>query len=297
MRNLILALVFAMAGTPANAQLTATVPRERPIPPSTTPLADPSGVYIGSAMLTVAGFPAVPQIWRIDLQTQPCPECGPGQYFFSGTNFSGADFGGGFVERGTVRGSVNPTGEAFDLTFLAINCPFLNPSGEVGTAPYSGTARGGSFGVSADERLLIRNESMMGRISGRDCYGRTMTAEVSLHRQSASVPPACDSIAGNYSASFSSSSGATGGGTVSIQQAGCFFAAFLPGMGGVLEGVVTGPTSATIHVNDMCSTAIYAGTMTISGSAISGNYSGASTGAAGCCPAGPVSGTITLTHR
>jgi hypothetical protein len=50
-------------------------------------------------------------------------------------------------------------------------------------------------------------------------------------------------------------------------------------------------------INDPCGTAIDGGTATISGSTITGTYSGVSTGAFGCCPAGPVSGSFALTKN
>jgi hypothetical protein len=300
MRNLLLPAAAVLVCGIAAGQTDATEPRERPVPSSRggsnpTP-ADPSGVYTGVVQLTVSGYSTVPQIWRIDLQSRACPECVPGQYFLSGTNFSGVDFGAGLVERGGVRGSVNPNGEAVDLSLLTVNCLFINPSGATGDAPYSGRTRGGSFGESADQPLRVENGSMSGRVSGRDCFGRAVTADVSLQRQSAPVPPACDSIAGSYSASYASSAGASGGGSVTILQTGCFFAAYLPGMGGQLEGMMTGPTSAAIHISDPCAAPVHTGTMAINGTTINATYSGSATGGAGC-PAGPVSGSFVLTHN
>ena len=257
---------------------------------------DPSGVYMGSAVLSIGGQPGVIQIWRIDLQAEPCPECLPGQYFVSGTNFTSVDYGSGLTERGGVRGFINPTGDALDLNLLTVNCPFLNPSASVEGAPYAGRARGGSFGETHDQALRIQGGSMTGRISGRDCFGRTLTANVSLQRQTAPVPAACQSIAGSYAASFTTSTGGTGGGSVVILQDGCFFAAYLPGLGGQLEGVMTSPTTANIHVNDPCASAIHLGSLSVNGSAINGSYSGTATGASGC-PSGTVSGTFILTRN
>jgi len=292
-------LPAVLAALVCGSALGQTAPREplAPVVRGGGALPDPSGVYTGSVMLSVNGSPAVAQIWRIDLLAHSCPECLPGQYFLSGTNFSGSTFDGGLVERGGVYGSVNPNGEAFGLNFFAVNCPLINPSGDVGSAPYSGSTWGGSFGETVGVPLVIKNGSMTGRISGRDCFGRVLSADVSLQRQSASVPPACDSIAGTYSASFSNSCGARGGGTITIKQASHFFGAYLPGIGAALEGVVTGPTSASIRINDSCGTAIYDGTLSINGNTITGTYSGVSTGAQGCCPAGPVNGTFTATRN
>jgi hypothetical protein len=297
-RKWLLAFFAAMVCCRAFGQPT---PRE-PIVPAvrdsrSVPLSDPSGVYTGNVFFSVNGSPPVPQIWRIDLQTHACPECLPGQYFLTGTNFSGAAFDGGLVERGGVSGSVNPDGQAFNFNLFAINCPFLNPSGDIGEASYSGSTWGGSFGETVGLPLLIQDGSITGRISGRDCYGRVLTADVSLQRQTSSVPPACNSVAGSYRAAFRSSAGSTGGGAVAIKQSGCFFGAYLPGIGAALEGVVTGLTSASIRVNDPCGAGVQTGTMTIDGKTITGTYSGVSTGAQGCSPAGPVSGSFTATRN
>ena len=291
--------LIVIAALACNIALGQTASREpiKRTDPAGGGLSEPSGVYEGTAILTVSGFPAVNQIWRIDLQAHSCPECLPGQYFLTGTNFSGADFGRGFVERGGVSGSVNPNGQAFGLNFFAINCPFLNPAGDVGDAPYSGSTWGGSFGETVGVPLVIQNGAMNGRISGRDCFGRIVTADVWLRRVSTTPPAASHSIVGTYQAAFRNSNGATGGGVVSIKQTGYFFSAYLPGLGAALEGIMTGPTTAAIRINHPCGAAIETGTLTINGSLMTGTYSGVSTGAQGCSPAGPVSGSFDLTRN
>jgi hypothetical protein len=280
---------------PAEAQTDSPPARERPLAPSRTAVQpDPTGSYSGIASLTIEGWPPVLQQWWIDIQTLPCPECLPGQYFFSGTNFSGIAFVGGMVERGGVRGTLNPDGKAIDLTLADVNCVFINPSGSDRT--YGGRTRGGSFGKAGDSPLVVANGSITGRISGHDCYGRSVAADISLQRQSGSVPPPCSSIQGAYIATYTNSLGLNGGGVANIVQDGCFFAADLPGIGARLEGVMTGPDAADIHVKDACATTVYDGSLTVSGSTLQGTYSGASGGAATTCNTGQVSGNFTFTH-
>jgi hypothetical protein len=264
--------------------------------PTPTPLPDPTGAYVGNVVVGIFGLGSATQSWRIDLKSRSCPECVPGQYFISGTNFNGTAFNSGAVERGGVFGAINPNGQALDLYLFAINCPFVNPSGNIGSAPYSGYAWSGSFGGQpSGVPVTIQNGSMTGRFSGRDCFGRSLTADVSLQRQSTSVPAACNSIAGNYNGSFANSCGGNASGAVTIVQTGCDFSASLAAIGVGVEGTITGPTSAQIRINDVCGTAIYGGSMTINGGTITGTYSGVSNGGFQCCPAGPVSGSFALT--
>lgn len=305
-KRLLLALVLGAAMvTAASLSRAQTVPRApvvrvRPTvapAPTPTPLPDPTGVYTGNVSLNISGAGTVTQTWRADLQARPCPECVPGQYYLDGTNFNATTFNNGAVERGGVHGSINSNGQAFDLRFLAINCPFVNPSGNIGSAPYSGDMWGGNFGESLGVPLLVQNGTITGRISGRDCFGRLLTADASLQRQSTSLPAGCGSIAGSYSATFANTCSGPRRGTITINQTGCYLSTSVEVFGAVIEGTMTSPTSATIRINDQCGTAIYGGTATINGGTITGTYSGFSTGGPGCCPAGPVSGSFALTKN
>jgi len=80
-------------------------------------------------------------------------------------------------------------------------------------------------------------------------------------------------------------------------QDDCFFAAQLPGIGAQLEGVMTGPGSADIHVRDACAATVYEGTLSVAGNTVQATYTGATVAAASACPAGTASGTFTLTHQ
>jgi len=302
------AVLVAVAAIVCGLAMGQTAPREpviRPArgggspSPTPTPLPDPSGVYQGNAQFTLSGVSETfNETWRVDLQSRSCPECVPGQYFVYGTNFNATAFSNGAVERGGVHGSVSPNGQAFDLNLFGINCSFVNPSGQIGGAPYSGKMWGGSFGESVGVPLLIQNGSMSGRISGRDCLGQIVTANVSLSRQSTSVPASCNSIAGDYGFSSATTCGGGGSATVTIEQAGCYFSFLIPSVPIGIEGTITGPSSATIRINHApCGAAIYTGTATISGNTITGTYSGVSNGAAGCCLAGPYSGSFSLTKN
>jgi hypothetical protein len=293
-RLFLVAAALAACGR-AGAQTEGVIARQSPVVPtrSASP-SDPTGTYSGLVMLTIADQPPALQMWRIDIQSQPCPECLPGQHFLSGTNFSGINFVGGLVERGGVRGMVNPDGKTADLALTAANCLFISPSGS--DRNYGGRLWGGSFGETPGNPLVVANGSVTGRISGRDCFGRAVVADVSLQRQSTSVPAPCVSIQGLYAATYANTLGANGGGAVSIVQDGCFFAAELPGIGAQLEGVMTGPNSADIHVRDVCAASVYEGTLSVAGNTVQGNYSGAAGTAVSACPAGTASGTFTLTH-
>ena len=294
--RLLLAVAALAASGRATGQNEAVVAREIPVAAarSASP-SDPTGTYTGVAMLVIENQPPAVQPWRIDIQAQPCPECLPGQYFLSATNFSGINFVGGLVERGGVRGTLDPTGKTIDLTLTACNCLFVSPSGS--DRNYGGRMWGGSFGQTPGNPLVIANGAITGRISGRDCFGRSVVVDVSLQRQSTSVPAPCASVQGLYAAAYNNTQGVNGGGTVSIVQDGCIFAAQLPGIGAQLEGVMTGPDSAEIHVRDACAATVYEGILTVAGNTVQATYAGATVAAASACSSGTASGTITLTHQ
>jgi hypothetical protein len=284
------------AGASAAGQTQGVIARENPVVAARSAKpSDPTGTYTGVAMLTIAGQAPALQVWRIDIQSQPCPECVPGQYFLSATNFSGINFVGDLVERGGVRGTLDPTGKTIDLTLTACNCLFVSPSGS--DRNYGGRLSGGSFGETPGNPLVVANGTITGRMSGRDCFGRSVVADVSLQRQSTSVPAPCSSIRGLYAATYNNPQGVNGGGAVSIVQDGCFFSAQLPGIGAQLEGVMNGPNSADIHVRDACAATLYEGTLSVAGNTVQASYTGATVAAASTCPAGTASGTFTLTHQ
>jgi hypothetical protein len=294
-RLLLVAAALAASGR-AQGQSETVIARQNPIVAArSASLSDPTGTYTGVAMLTIENQAPALQVWRIDLQAQPCPECQPGQYFLAATNFSGINFVGDLVERGGVRGSLDSTGKTIDLTLTACNCLFVSPSGS--DRNYGGRMWGGSFGETPGNPLVVANGAITGRISGRDCFGRSVIADVTLQRQSTTVPAPCASIQGMYAATYNNPQGVNGGGSVSIVQDDCFFAAQLPGIGAQLEGVMTGPGSADIHVRDACAATVYEGTLSVAGNTVQATYTGATVAAASACPAGTASGTFTLTHQ
>ncbi len=313
MKKLFLGTLFVCGATAVARLLEAqTVPRQPVVKarpgvsatpsPTPTPLPDPTGVYQGQASVRLQGqVPTYTETWRIVVRAQPCQECEPGQYFVYGTNYDGSQYQSGATERGGVYGIINPNGSTVGLQLFAINCPFVNPSNYrpplTGADGYAGYEYGGSFGDVPGTPLTVRGGVLAGRLSGRDCFGQQITADVSLPRQSTSVPVSCASISGDYSGSFANSCGGSGSGSVTIQQTGCYFAGTVPQLGVGVEGTITGPLSASIRIHDPCGTAIYSGVMTMSGRTISGTYSGVSNGAVGCCPAGPVSGSFSFTKN
>ena len=270
---------------------------------SPTPvLPDPTGTYQGQASVRLQGqSPTFNETWRIGVKAQPCLECGTGEHFVYGTNYDGSQYASGTTERGGIYGFISPNGNGIGFELSAINCPFVNPTNYRPPLPgangYVGDEFGGSFGEVPGTAVTIKNGLLSGRFSGRDCFGQQITADVSLQRVSSALPPSCVSISGNYGGSFANSCGGNGSSTITVRQTGCYFSTLVASLGVGIEGAITSPTSATIRINDPCGSAISSGTATISGSTITGTYSGSSTGAVGCCPAVPVSGSFSLTRN
>jgi hypothetical protein len=263
-------------------------------------LPDPSGVYVGQATFTLQDSAGTfTQNWRVDLTSQPCPDCDPGQYYFTSTNFSGLSYQDGTIDRGGVYGSVGPSGRAFDLQFYSVNCDFLNPSGSlVAGAEYSGSLWGGNFGAVPGSPLMIRNGSVSGRVSGRNCAGRLVTADVSLQRQPGAAVLSCPTdFSGVYSGSYSNSCGDVASGDLVVYQSNCYFSAVSTGYYVRIDGAIaTGSRTFSFSAHDSrCPGDVFTGTGGVdSRGVVTGSYSGAST----CCPGkSTISGSFTGSPR
>jgi hypothetical protein len=102
----------------------------------------------------------------------------------------------------------------------------------------------------------------------------------------------CTDISGTHTENASNSCGGTFHGTGTVTQTGCSFAGSIGGtvVQGTIDGnnfTFTGTTAAP------CSGPI-TGSGTITTTAANGTFTGTSPGGAGCCPAGPVSGSFTI---
>ncbi len=116
---------------------------------------------------------------------------------------------------------------------------------------------------------------------------------VSCGDKSPTNPNNCANYAGTYTGAFNNSCGGSGSGfPVTVAQAVCNFSANL-GPLGAATGTVDG-NNLTFTITTVCGN--LSGTGTISSSAINGTYTGTSSGGAQCCPAGPLSGSFTLTR-
>jgi hypothetical protein len=114
-------------------------------------------------------------------------------------------------------------------------------------------------------------------------------------RNSPSEPGfSCDDVAGSYNATFSNSCGGSGTGVVIVAQVGCTFSGLIPGFGGgTIAGEINGRSATfTLFFAAPCSGSA-TGTATVSRTAISGTFTGGSTGF-GCC--NPVTGSFVLTR-
>lgn len=257
----------------------------------TQPSPDPSGVYSGSVTFTLGTQGTFTQTWRIPIKAQPCPECEPGQYVVGSTDYSLATYLFG-TERGSVWGVVNPGGDGF-LELRAVNCNFLN-LGLGGASFY----HSGGLGPSPGNRLHVANGLITGRISGYDCFGQLITANVALAKEGGAIPRVCTYYGGDWYGAYSNSCGGAAEGWTNLQQAGCAVSGYSAPARSAIDVTITGPSTASVRINftDGCEGSA-TGTAQISGGVISGTYSGTSQGGApGCCLPGPVTGSFTLSR-
>jgi hypothetical protein len=274
--------------------------------PSTTPGpqgVDPTGTYQGSASVTVSDVAFgqnlyYTQEWQLDLKTQPCLDCDPNVYYLDGTSFRALDeSSNGTAEKGGIRGFLGANGVFQGLTFFVANCPFvLEQTANENITHYDG----GNFGDVHGTSLVLRDGLITGTVSGRDCLSRAFTASVSLRKTSSGPVLSCDSgavSAGNYILSVQNSCGVTLNGPVGIVASGCILSGVQAEFG-AMEFAMTGPNSFAFRVQDVggpCRTSNVTGTGTINGDGtLIGTWSGTSQGGAGCCPAGPINGSLSL---
>lgn len=292
MRNLLASLLLlAGVGTYALAQSSPRMPvilsdRGTDEP---QPAPDPSGVYSGSVTFTLGTQGSFTQTWRIPIKAQPCTQCEIGQYVLTSTDYALTTYNFG-TERGSVWGVVNNSGDAF-LELRAVNCPFLSLG--LGGASFF---HGGSLGPAPGQPLRIANGLISGRLSGYDCFGQLIVANLSLHKEPGAQPRTCPYFGGYYFGSYANSCGGSASGYAILTQSGCAISGYSAGARSAIDVTITSPTTATFKVNftDGCS-GTASGNAQISGGVITGTYSGTSEGGAGCCLPGPVSGSFTLT--
>lgn len=285
-------LLFAVAGAYALAQ---GAPRMPVIPvdrggSGPQPAPDPSGVYSGPVTFTF-GTQSYTQTWRIPLKAQACPTCEVGQYVLSGTNYSLISYDPSGTDRGSVWALVNGDGTAF-LELRGTNCSYIT-FGLGGASFYLS----GSQGPSSGTGLRVSNGNITGRLSGYDCYGTLVVANLSLHRESGSQPQTCAYFGGIYFGSYVNSCGGSQTGDVILTQAGCAISGYAAWAGTAIQGIITSPTTATLDLvaTDGCS-GYGSGTAHISNGFIGGTYTANSNGGPGCCAPGPYSGSFTLSR-
>jgi hypothetical protein len=253
------------------------------------PAPDPSGVYSGVVTLSLGTQGSFTQTWWIPLKAQPCSDCAPGQYAVGATDFQLTNYLYG-TERGSVSGVVNPDGTAL-LEFRAANCTFLS-LGDGGGSAY----QGGGLGPAPGQTLVVAGGVLSGRISGRDCFGQLIIADISLPKQPGVQVEQCPYRGGSYNGAFANSLGQSKAGPVILQQAGCAFSGYSAGAGAAVDARQTGPTSGVFDVNftPPCSGTASGTAQIQSNGVISGNYSGT---VGTCVATQAITGSFTLTPQ
>jgi len=104
--------------------------------------------------------------------------------------------------------------------------------------------------------------------------------------------PSCSNLAGAWAETATDSCGTRIERTASISQSACTFSADF-GTASV-QGSINGDSfTFTGTTSGACGIAI-SGSGSLAGPGASATYNGTSPGGAGCCPAGPVTGSVTL---
>jgi len=221
------------------------VPRMPVVPASQSgtsqQLPDPTGIYSGSVTFSLGTQGTFTQTWRIPIKAQRCSDCGAGQYAVGGTDYQLLVYDGGATERGSVSGIVNADGTAF-LELRAANCTFLSV-GLGGVSAY----QSGHLGPAPGTKVKFSGGVLSGRLSGYDCFGQLLTADISLHKQAGPVSQ-CPYRGGYYSGTFSNSLGESFSGAVLLEQAGCAFSGFSPEGHATVDGIQTGSSTASFDV-------------------------------------------------
>ncbi len=249
---------------------------------------DPTGVYSGTVTVSQEGPAVLTQTWRIALKAQPCSSCPAGQYVVSETDYAMVRFPTG-IERGSVWGVINRDG-SMSMELRGVNCGYLS-LGLGGQSFY----QSGALGPSPGSALRLVDGTIAGRISGYDCFGRKVRADIVLHKEPSSQPSSCLYLADLYSGEFDICGPIVHADTIPAQS-GCALMFYSPAAKAAFSVVLTGPTEGTLTFNftDGC-TGTGTGKVTVSGGVLSGTYEGTSAGGSDCCLQGPVSGTFTLT--
>jgi hypothetical protein len=277
--------------TPMLSQTAARAPvilSDRGGDPGPQPGPDPSGVYSGQVTFTFGNEGSFTQNWKIPLKSQACPSCQPGQYLFGGTNYDLIEYDSGAFDRGGVSGSVSGDGTGY-LELFGTNCGYIT-SGLGGASTY----RSGRAGPSPGADFKVSNGRMTGRLSGYECFGRLVTADLDLRRETGVQPRTCAYFGGIYFGSYANSCGGSQTGDAILTQSGCAISGFSAGAATAIQATITSATTATFDFESTAGCGSGSGTATISNGVIRGTYSGDSPGGSGCCQPGPFSGSFTL---
>jgi hypothetical protein len=283
-------LIVAVPAVLAQHARQPVIPVERGGTPPVLP--DPSGVYDGSVHFAVAGGSPVTQPWHVVLRTRACPDCGPGQYWLTGTSFDGISYPGGSEERGSVDALLDADGTALDFRLTTINCVFIN--GSV-VAPPQTALRGGGFGRDPGPSLTVRDGKIDGSLSGTDCFGRDVVGSVTLTRTSTNPGASCALTPRWYQLTLSDSRGRSVLGPVFVPASNCDLATRVADVELNLEILLASPAAGTLSFSGLgdCDSQ---GTGTVqrkSNGSISASYGGSILSGCAVNP-GPVSGTLTL---
>jgi len=135
-------------------------------------------------------------VWSIAVTPTQCDDCDPGQYnVFAFNGFSGIEYSDGSRETGSFLAVVNSNGNVIGAGMDVQNCSSLNPRSDdlspVGV-PFAldGFFQGGRDSEVPGATLRIDGNTLHGRISGRDCWGERITADVNL-LNAAARPTSC----------------------------------------------------------------------------------------------------------
>ena len=292
MRRLLISVVVACLASVLSGQSAPrgpVIPSDRGGDPGPQPGPDPSGVYAGLATFTFGNQGSFTQPWRVPLKAQPCPGCAPGEYAISGTDYELVGYEGGANDRGSVSGMIGLGGTGY-LELQGTNCSYVT-YGLGGVSTY----KTGRVGPSPGNDIRVSGGNLTGRLSGYDCNGNLVVADLNLHKQSGTSAKTCPYFGGSYFGAYANSCGGSQSGYVVLTQAGCAISGYSAGAATAIQGILTSATAATFDFESTVGCGSGSGTAQITNGVIRGTYSGTSNGGAGCCPPGPFTGSFTLT--
>jgi len=150
---------------------------------------DPSGTYSGDVEGTVLTGPDMGVwdfgTWTIKLEKRDCLDCDRqevGIFFAVGL----MTYEDGAQEAGAGSGLFQPRLSLALVSFVMTNCSRINPGGrryENTTVGLAGVSKAGQDGEVPGDRLTLDGDVLQGRISGRDCFNQTYSADVRLTRE------------------------------------------------------------------------------------------------------------------